>query len=216
MIELYYWPTPNGHKITMFLEESGLAYRIVPVNLSAGEQFSPEFLAISPNNRMPAIVDHAPADAGPALPVFESGAILWYLANKSGQLLPTDLRGQTETLQWLFWQAAGLGPSVSQRLHFAQYAPERLPYAIDRFTRETERLYGVLDQRLADRPYIAGEHYTVADIAVYPWVVPQERQRQDLNAFVHVKRWFTAIAARPATVRAYACAPQFSAHRALS
>lgn len=212
MIELYYWPTPNGHKITLFLEEAGLAYRIAPVNISTGEQFRPEFLAISPNNRMPAIVDHEPCDGGGALSVFESGAILWYLAKKSRQLLPDDLRGEAETLQWLFWQAAELGPAASQNLHFAQYAPERLPYAIDRFVKETRRLYGVLEERLADRPYLAGARYTIADVAVYPWIVPHERQRQDLNAFPNLRRWFTHIAARPATARAYACAPEFNVH----
>ncbi len=210
MIDLYYWPTPNGHKITMFLEETGLPYRIVAVNLGAGEQFRPEFLAISPNNRMPAIVDHEPADGGAPLPVFESGAILWYLGKKTGQLIPADLRGQTQTLQWLFWQVAGLGPTASQNHHFAQYAPEKLPYAIERYVKETHRLYGVLDQRLAEQPYVAGERYTVADIACYPWIVPHERQRQNLEDFPHLKRWFTQIAARPATVRAYGRAPQFS------
>ena len=209
MIELYYWPTPNGHKITMFLEETGLPYRIVPVNIGAGEQFRPEFLAISPNNRMPAIVDHEPADGGAPLSVFESGAILWYLGIKSGKLIPADLRGQTETLQWLFWQVAGLGPMAGQNHHFTQYAPEKIPYAIERYVKETNRLYGVLNRRLADRPYLAGERYTVADIASYPWIVPHERQRQSLDDFPHLKRWFTHIAARPGTVRAYARAPEF-------
>ena len=210
MIELYYWPTPNGHKITMFLEETGLPHRIVPVNIGAGEQFRPEFLAISPNNRMPAIVDDEPADGGAPLSVFESGAILWYLGLKSGKLIPADLRGRAETLQWLFWQVAGLGPMAGQNHHFTQYAPEKIPYAIERYVKETNRLYGVLNQRLADRPYVAGEHYTVADIASYPWIVPHERQRQSLDDFPHPKRWFTHIAARPATVRAYARAPEFA------
>ena len=209
MIDLHYWPTPNGHKITMFLEESGLAYRIVTVDIGAGEQFRPEFLAISPNNRMPAIVDHEPADGGAPLTVFESGAILWYLGKKTGQLIPADLRGEAEALQWLFWQVSGLGPTASQNQHFVQYAPEKLPYAIERFVNETHRLYGVLEQRLADRPYLAGQTYTVADISTYPWIVPNERQQQNLSDFPRLKRWFTAIAARPATVRAYACAPEF-------
>lgn len=216
MIDLYYWPTPNGHKITMILEETALPYRIVPVNIGAGEQFEPQFLAISPNNRMPAIVDHAPADGSAALPVFESGAILWYLGKKTGKLIPADLRGETETLQWLFWQVAGLGPMAAQNHHFTQYAPEKIPYAIDRYVKETNRLYRVLDQRLADRPFLAGETYTVADIASYPWIVPHERQRQNLEEFAHLKRWFTHIASRPATVRAYARAPEFSSHSAIA
>ena len=210
MIDLYYWPTPNGHKITMYLEETGLDYRIVPVNIGTGEQFRPEFLAISPNNRMPAIVDHEPADGAAPLSVFESGAILWYLGMKTGKLVPADLRGRTEALQWLFWQVAGLGPMAGQNHHFTQYAPEKIPYAIDRYVKETNRLYGVLDRRLADRPYIAGETYTVADVASYPWIVPHERQRQNLDEFPNLLRWFTHIASRPATVRAYSRAPEFS------
>jgi len=206
MIDLYYWTTPNGHKITLFLEESGLPYRIHPVNIGKGEQFDPAFLAISPNNRIPAIVDQAPADGGAPLSVFESGAILQYLAEKTGQFLATDLRGRTETLQWLFWQMGGLGPMAGQNHHFVQYAPERIPYAMDRYVKETARLYAVLNKRLADRPFIAGEHYSIADMASYPWVVPHQRQLQDLNDFPHLKRWFDGIAERPATQRAYALA----------
>ena len=216
MIDLYYWPTPNGHKITMFLEESALAYRIVPVNIGKGEQFRPEFLAISPNNRMPAIVDHEPACGGGPLSVFESGAILWYLGKKTGRLIPADPRGEFETLQWLFWQVAGLGPMAGQNHHFAQYATEKIPYAIERYVRETNRLYGVLERRLADRPFIAGEAYTVADIASYPWIVPHQRQGQNLDEFPNLKRWFTAVAARPATQRAYARAGEFSAQPVVS
>lgn len=203
MIDLYYWTTPNGHKITMFLEETGLDYRIVPVNIGAGAQFEPSFLAISPNNRIPAIVDHAPADGGGPLSVFESGAILLYLAEKSRRLLPHDLRGRVEVTQWLFWQMAGLGPMAGQNHHFARYAPEKIPYAIERYVKETHRLYGVLDKRLADRAFIAGE-YSIADIAAYPWIVPHENQGQKLEDFPHLKRWFEAIRDRPATVRAYA------------
>jgi GSH-dependent disulfide-bond oxidoreductase len=203
MIDLYYWTTPNGHKITMFLEETGLDYRIVPVNIGAGAQFEPSFLAISPNNRIPAIVDHAPADGGGPLSVFESGAILLYLAEKSRRLLPHDLRGRVEVTQWLFWQVAGLGPMAGQNHHFARYAPEKIPYAIERYVKETHRLYGVLDKRLADRAFIAGE-YSIADIAAYPWIVPHENQGQKLEDFPHLKRWFEAIRDRPATVRAYA------------
>jgi len=202
MIDLYYWTTPNGHKITMFLEETGLAYRIVPVDIGSGAQFEPAFLAISPNNRIPAIVDHAPADGGASLSVFESGAILVYLAEKSGRLLPQQLRGRVEVMQWLFWQMAGLGPMAGQNHHFSRYAPEKIAYAIERYVRETRRLYGVLDRRLADRPFIAGE-YSIADIAAYPWIVPHERQGQKLEDFPHLRRWFDTIRERPATVRAY-------------
>jgi len=202
MIDLYYWTTPNGHKITMFLEETGLAYRIVPVDIGSGAQFEPAFLAISPNNRIPAIVDHAPTDGGAPLSVFESGAILVYLAEKSGRLLPQQLRGRVEVMQWLFWQMAGLGPMAGQNHHFSRYAPEKIAYAIERYVRETRRLYAVLDRRLADRPFIAGE-YSIADIAAYPWIVPHERQGQKLEDFPHLRRWFDTIRERPATVRAY-------------
>jgi GSH-dependent disulfide-bond oxidoreductase len=203
MIELHYWPTPNGHKITIFLEESGLTYQIFPVDIGKGEQFAPAFLAISPNNRIPAIIDRAPADGGPPLSLFESGAILVYLAEKSGQFLPTDLRGRFRALEWLFWQVGGLGPMAGQNNHFASYAPEKLPYAIDRYVNETNRLYGVLDRRLAEASYLAGEDYSIADMAAYPWVAPYERQGQKLEDFPHLAHWFKAIAARPAVVRAY-------------
>jgi GST-like protein len=203
MIDLYYWPTPNGHKITMFLEETGLAYRIVPVNIGTGAQFEPSFLAIAPNNRMPAIVDHEPAGGGAPLSLFESGAILLYLAEKSGRLLPQDLRGRAEVTQWLFWQMAGLGPMAGQNHHFNRYAPQQIPYAIERYVKETNRLYGVLNHRLADRSFVAGD-YSIADIAAYPWIVPYEAQGQRLEDFPHLKRWFSAIHDRPATVRAYA------------
>jgi len=204
MIDLHYWPTPNGHKITMFLEETGLPYRIVPVNIGAGAQFTPEFLAIAPNNRMPAIVDDEPADGGAPLSVFESGAILVYLADKTRQLLPQSLRGRFDVLQWLFWQMAGLGPMAGQNHHFTRYAPEKLPYAIARYVNETNRLYGVLNRQLAGRAFIGGADYSIADIACYPWIVPYEAQGQKLADFAHLQRWFEAIAARPATVRAYA------------
>jgi GST-like protein len=204
MIDLYYWPTPNGHKITMFLEETGLAYQIRPINIGKGDQFAPDFLKIAPNNRMPAIVDHAPPGGGEPVSVFESGAILLYLAEKEGAFLPADLRGRVETLQWLFWQMGGLGPMAGQNHHFSQYAPEKIPYAIKRYVDETNRLYGVLDKRLADRAFVAGDAYTIADMASYPWIVPHERQGQNLDDFPNLKRWFTAIAERPATIRAYA------------
>jgi GST-like protein len=206
MIDLHYWTTPNGHKITLFLEEAGLPYRIHPVNIGKGEQFDPAFLAIAPNNRIPAIVDQAPADGGAPISIFESGAILLYLAEKTGQFIPADLRGRTEVLQWLFWQMGGLGPMAGQNHHFVQYAPERIAYAMERYVKETARLYAVLDKRLADREFIAGAHYSIADMASYPWVVPHERQQQNLDDFPNLKRWFTAIAARPATQRAYALA----------
>jgi len=204
MIDLYYWTTPNGHKITLFLEETGLDYRVLPINIGKDEQFQPEFLAIAPNNRIPAIVDHAPADGGAAIPLFESGAILQYLAEKTGQFLPADLRARTETLQWLFWQMGGLGPMAGQNHHFSLYAPERIPYAIDRYVKETARLYGVMDRRLADRAFIAGNDYNIADMACYPWIVSHQRQSQNLDDFPNLRRWFQAIAARPATQRAYA------------
>jgi GST-like protein len=203
MIDLYYWTTPNGHKITMFLEETGLPYRIVPVDIGSGAQFEPAFLAISPNNRIPAIVDHAPADGGGPLSVFESGAILLYLAEKTGKLCPAELRGRLEVTQWLIWQVAGLGPMAGQNHHFARYAPEKIPYAIERYVKETNRLYGVLNHRLDDRRYIAGQ-YSIADIACYPWIVSYEAQGQRLEQFPNLKRWFESIRERPATVRAYA------------
>jgi GSH-dependent disulfide-bond oxidoreductase len=204
MIDFYYWTTPNGHKVTMFLEEAALPYAIKPVNISQGEQFTPEFLAIAPNNRIPAIVDHEPNGGGAPISIFESGAILLYLADKTGQFLPTDLRGRTEVLQWLFWQMGGLGPMAGQNHHFNQYAPEKIPYAIDRYTKETNRLYGVLNKRLADRAFVAGNDYSIADMAAYPWIVPWTRQGQNLDDFPHLRRWFDTIRARPATHRAYA------------
>ena len=209
MIDLYYWTTPNGHKITVFLEETGLDYTIKPVNIGRGEQFAPDFLAIAPNNRIPAIVDHAPADGGAPLSLFESGAILQYLAEKTGRFLPADLRGRAETMQWLFWQMGGLGPMLGQNHHFSAYAPEPIPYAIERYRKETERLYGVLDRRLAGRDFVAGD-YSIADMACYPWIVPHERQGMKLEDFPNLKRWFDAIAARPAVVRAYARAAEFN------
>jgi GST-like protein len=202
MIELHYWPTPNGHKITMFLEETGLPYTIVPVNIGKGDQFQPDFLKIAPNNRMPAIIDRAPKDGGAPISVFESGAILEYLGDKTGRFFPTEVRARTEVRQWLFWQMGGLGPMAGQNHHFAHYAPEKLPYAIERYVNETNRLYGVLNRRLADRPFVAGD-YSIADMAAYPWVVPYKNQSQDIETFPHLKRWFEAIQNRPATIRAY-------------
>lgn len=202
MIDLYYWTTPNGHKISLFLEEAQLPYKIFPINIGKGEQFAPEFLRIAPNNRIPAIVDHEPAGGGEPISIFESGAILLYLADKTRQFIPQDLRGRTETLQWLFWQMGGLGPMAGQNHHFTQYA-EKIPYAIVRYVKETSRLYAVLNKQLADREFIARE-YSIADMACYPWIVPHERQQQNLQDFPNLKRWFETIKARPATVRAYA------------
>ena len=202
MIDLHYWPTPNGHKITMFLEETGVAYKIFPVNIGQGEQFKPDFLKIAPNNRMPAIVDHEPPDGGAPVSVYESGAILVYLAERTNQFLPNDLRGRFQAMEWLFWQMGGLGPMAGQNHHFNVYAPEKLDYAIKRYVNETNRLYGVLNRQLADRDFIAGA-YSIADMACYPWIVPWKRQEQNIDDFPHLKRWFETIAARPATVRAY-------------
>src|ERR1700756_1257908 len=203
MIDVYYWTTPNGHKVTIFLEEAGLEYKIIPINIGKGEQFKADFLGVSPNNRIPAIVDHEPADGGKPISVFESGAILVYLADKIGKFIPKDLRARTAALEWLFWQMVGLGPMSGQNNHFAHYAVEKLPYAIDRYRNEVNRLYGVLDRRLADRPYLAGD-YSIADMASYPWVVPHERQGQKIADFPNLKRWLDTIAVRPAVVRAYA------------
>ncbi len=208
MIDLYYWTTPNGHKISLFLEEAGLPYRLHPINISKNEQFQADYLKISPNNKIPAVVDQAPADDREPLALFESGAILLYLAEKIGQFIPTDLRGRQECLQWLFWQMGGLGPMAGQNHHFNRFAPEKIPYAIKRYVEETARLYGVLDKRLADRAFVAGADYSIADMAIYPWIVPHQWQEQNLDDFPHLKRWFAAIQARPATQRAYALEEQ--------
>ena len=205
MIDLYYWTTPNGHKITIFLEETGLPYTLKPINIGKGEQFAPEFLKISPNNRIPAIVDLEPGDGKGPLSIFESGAILEYLGDKTGQFLPRDVRGRAEVMQWLFWQMGGLGPMLGQNHHFRGYAAEKITYAIERYTKETERLYGILDERLADREFIAGD-YSIADMACYPWIVLHERQGQDLNDFPDLNRWFETIQKRDAVKRAYEAA----------
>lgn len=215
MIELHYWTTPNGHKITIFLEEAGLDYEIRPVNIGQGDQFTPEFLAISPNNRIPAIVDRAPSDGGEPVSVFESGAILLYLAEKTGRFLAKDPRSRVQALEWLFWQMGGLGPMLGQNHHFRNYAPEQIPYAVDRYTKEAERLYGVLDERLEGRDFVAGK-YSIADMAAYPWIVPYERQGMSLDDFPHLKRWFETIRERPAVVRAYARAEEISSEPTVS
>jgi GST-like protein len=202
MLDLYFSPTPNGMKLKLFMEESGLPHRLVPVSLSRGEQFAPEFLAISPNNKIPALVDHAPADGGAPLALFESGALLVYLADKVGRFIASDPRGRAETLQWLFWQVGGLGPMAGQAGHFRVFAPTPVPYAEERYTRETRRLYGVLERHLAQREYIVHD-YGIADMACYPWIVPHAGHGQNLDEFPHLARWFHAIANRPAVQRAY-------------
>jgi GST-like protein len=208
MIDLYYWTTPNGHKITMFLEEVGLPYNIIPINIGSGDQFKPEFLKIAPNNRIPAIIDREPTSGGEPISVFESGAILLYLAEKTNKLIPTDVRDRVAALEWLFWQMGGLGPMAGQNHHFNRYAPEKIPYAIDRYVNETGRLYGVLNKRLESREFVAGS-YSIADIASYPWITGYELQGQNLDNFPNLKRWFEAIKARPSTIRAYEKAEAF-------
>jgi GST-like protein len=198
MIDLFFWPTPNGFKISIMLEELGTPYRAHAINITKGDQFQPDFLAIAPNNRMPAIIDSDPADGGTPLSLFESGAILIYLAEKHGAFLPTEPRARLRTLEWLMWQMGGLGPMAGQAHHFRQFAPEPVPYGIERYTKEVARLYGVMNTRLEQSAFLAGEDYTIADIAAFPWVMPHERQGQSLADFPHVKRWFETIAARPA------------------
>ena len=199
-IELHYWPTPNGHKITIMLEECGLAYEIKPVNIGRGDQFKPEFLAIAPNNRMPAIVDPN-GPGGKPISVFESGAILQYLGRKTGKFYPTDERHRVDVEQWLFWQMGGLGPMAGQAHHFRNYAPEKITYGIDRYTNEVNRLYGVMDTQLRDRPYLAGE-YSIADMASYPWVRPYKNQGQDIAEFPNLEKWYQRMHDRPAVAKA--------------
>lgn len=203
MIDLYYWTTPNGHKVTLFLEEAELPYRIHPINIMKDEQFAPDFLKISPNNKIPAIVDQNPADNGSPVTLFESGAILLYLAEKTGKFIPLNIRGRQEVMQWLFWQMGGLGPMAGQNHHFGRFAKEKIPYAIDRYVSETARLYSVLNKRLEDRDFVASGEYTIADMAIYPWIVPYEWQQQKLEDYPNIKRWFETISMRTATVRAY-------------
>ena len=215
MIDLYYWPTPNGHKITLLLEElaeagTPLVYTIKPLDIGKGDQFRADYLAFSPNNKMPAIVDHAPADGGAPISVFESGAILLYLANKSGRFFGDSVRRKVEVNQWLMWQMGGLGPMTGQYGHFTVSAPEKIPYAIDRYTREALRLLGVLDRQLAGRAFITGDDYTIADMAAYPWINPYDKAPLDLAPFAEVRRWHATIVARPATQRAYALGKQVS------
>lgn len=233
MIDLHYWPTPNGWKVAIALEEMELPYRVVPVDIGRGEQLRPEFLAISPNGRIPAIVDHDPVQGdprsprseaqpsevdpvgGPPLAVFESGAILIHLAEKSGRFLPRDPRGRAEALAWLMWQMGGLGPMLGQHGHFKLYAAEKIPYAIERYRREAERLYGVLDRRLAEHEHLAGE-YSIADMACWPWVVTYKAQEIDLDAFPNVRRWYDALKRRPALRRGYEVGRELRGRRAAS
>ena len=209
MIKLFFWPTPNGHKITMFLEEANLSYEIVPINIGRGEQFETSFLKIAPNNRMPAIIDDEPMDGGEPISIFESGAILQYLAEKTGQFISNDLRKKAQVMEWLFWQMGGLGPMAGQNHHFVSYAPDPIPYAIERYVNETARLYAVLDKQLDGRDYIA-EDYSIADMACYPWVVLHERQRQDLDDFPAIKKWYAHIRSKDSVVRAYAKGKEIS------
>ena len=202
-IDVYYWPTPNGWKVTILLEELGVPYNVIPLNIGKGEQFKPEFLKVSPNNRMPAIVDYEPVGGGEPLSLFESGAILEYIAEKHGKFLPKDTHGKYEVLQWLYWQMGGLGPMSGQCNHFRHYAADKIAYGINRYTDEVNRLYGVMNIRLADREYLAGG-YSIADMASWPWVVPYERMGQDLNEVPHMKRWFETMNARPGVQRGYA------------
>lgn len=209
-IDVYYWPTPNGWKITIMLEELGVPYNVIPVNIGKGEQFTPEFLRLSPNNRMPAIVDHEPLGGGAPLPIFESGAILEYLADKYGKFMPKDPRGKYEVLQWLYWQMANLGPNSGQANHFRNYAREKIAYGINRYTDEVNRLYGVMNIQLADHEFLAGA-YSIADMASWPWVILYERMGQDLNEFPHLKRWVDAVQARPAVVKGKAVGEELRA-----
>ena len=196
MIDLYVWPTPNGYKISIMLEEIAMAYNVIDIDIQRGDQFQPDFLKISPNNKMPAIVD-SDGPGGKPIAIFESGAILLYLAEKSGRLMPKDMRGRYNVMQWLMFQMGSVGPMLGQANHFRSYAPEKIPYAIDRYTNETKRIYGVIDRRLAEAPYIAGD-YSIADIAIFPWLRSYERQGLKLEDFPNLNRWYTAIDARPA------------------
>ncbi|WP_088279819.1 glutathione S-transferase N-terminal domain-containing protein [Ideonella sp. A 288] len=203
MIDLLYWPTPNGWKLTIALEELGLPYTVRPVNIGRGEQFDPAFLAVSPNNRIPAMLDHDPPGGGEPIALFESGAMLLYLAEKTGRLLPTDFRGRHAVLPWLMWQMGGLGPMLGQHGHFRLYAPEKLPYALDRYEREARRLYGVLDTQLSKGEHVAGD-YSIADIAIFPWIATHKAQGLSLDDWPHVKRWFGQLRGREAVARGMA------------
>ncbi|WP_432784338.1 Disulfide-bond oxidoreductase YfcG [Oligella sp. MSHR50489EDL] len=210
MIDFYYWTTPNGHKVTLFLEEAGLEYTVRPINIGKGDQFDPDFLKIAPNNRIPAIVDHDPIGGGVSLAIFESGAILEYLADKTGLFLAKSGPKRYQALQWLYWQMGGFGPMLGQNHHFNLYADEKIPYAINRYVNESRRLYGVLNQQLAGKNFIIGDDYTIADMACYPWALYAERQDVDLNDYPHIQAWIKRIADRPATIAAYAIIPKYN------
>ncbi|MFT5851668.1 MAG: GST-like protein [Colwellia sp.] len=214
-LDLYYWTTPNGHKITIFLEETGLPYNLHPIDINKGDQFTPGFLAISPNNRIPALVDPTPNDSDNSLSIFESGAILEYLADKTRAFLPQSGAARYDVLQWLYWQMGGLGPMAGQNHHFSHYAPEKIPYAITRYVNETARLYKVLDKQLADKTFITGE-YSIADMASYPWIRSYEKQSQNLNHFPNLKLWFERMSARPAVIQAYAKAETINSSSAVT
>ncbi len=201
MIDLYFWPTPNGYKVTILLEELGLPYKVIPINIGKGEQFTPEFLKISPNNKMPAMVDHEAA--GGPLAMFESGAMLLYLAEKSGRFMPHDMRGRYGVIQWLMFQMGTVGPMLGQAHHFRRYAPEQLQYAIDRYTNEAKRIYNVIDKRVGEAHYLAGD-YSIADMAVFPWLIPHNMQGQALEDYPHLKRWYDGLMERPAVKRGLA------------
>ena len=209
-IDVHYWPTPNGWKVTIMLEELGVPYNVIPVNIGTGEQFKPDFLKIAPNNRMPAIVDHEPLGGGAPLAIFESGAILEYLAEKYGKFMPKDIRGKYDVLQWLYWQMANLGPNSGQANHFRNYAVEKIAYGVKRYTDEVNRLYGVMNIQLADHEFLAGP-YSIADMASWPWVILYERMGQDLNEFPHLKRWVDTIQARPAVIKGKAVGEEIRA-----
>jgi len=202
MIDVYFWMTPNGYKVTIALEELGMPYNVIPINIGKGDQFKPDFLKISPNNRMPAVTD-SDGPGGRPISIFESGAILIYYAEKTAKLMPTDTRGKFETIQWLMFQMASVGPMLGQAHHFRRYAPEKLQYAIDRYTNEAKRIYNVIDKRLSESPYLAGE-YSIADIATYPWLVPHSMQGQNLEDFPHLHKWYETIRNRPAVQRGFA------------
>lgn len=210
MIDFYYWPTPNGWKISILLEELGLPYAVHPVDIGKGDQFEPDFLKISPNNRMPAIVDHEPADGGEPISIFESAAIMTYLAEKTGRFMPADIRARTAVNQWLYWQMGGLGPMAGQLHHFRLYAQEQIPYAIERYTNEVARLYGVMERRLEGRKFLV-DQYSIADIACFPWIARHERQQMDLNDFPNLRRWFDSIGARETVIRGLALGAELQA-----
>jgi GST-like protein len=210
MIDLHYWTTPNGHKIAIFLEEAELSYRIVPINLARDEQFGEAFLRISPNGKIPAIVDQAPKDGGAPVALFESGSILTYLAEKTERFLPSDERGRFDVMQWLFWQVGGLGPMAGQLNFFRRAAQEKTPFAIERYAKETARLFGVLNRRLADCAFLAGDAYSIADMAAYPWTAPYDLLQQNIDDYPNVRRWLDVVGARPAVRKAYAIAKELN------